>query len=864
MVPKTLKWLDLHQNQLSALENYFAVEQDSWVAHLDASFNQIKELGPQNLPNRVETLLLNDNRIDTLVPYTFFKKTRLRKVDLSVNKLETIDRNSLRLHFDNDEDDADKRGRRQRQQPKFYLGGNPIRCDCHMAWFKTVNSVDVNSLQNFPYVADLESIYCQLLYARERSFMPLVEAHAEDFLCSYKTHCFSLCHCCDYDACDCEMTCPANCTCYHDTTWSKNIAECSSAEFQDLPDQLPMDATEIFLDGNDIGELRSHTFIGRKNLKVLYLNNSKILSVENHTFNGLAVLEELHLEENSIGKLQGDEFHGLALLRELHLQDNRIASVNNATFRNLKSLKVLNLSGNQIRDFPVWQLSANSQLSRVHLAGNPWTCKCRFVATYRRWLAKARDSVMDAASVICYSGSNSAGGGPEEEGEEEKAVSILHGDFQQLLNCLPPPPPSKEEVSTRLQRKDLTLTSSDGSSSSSSSTEVGSRRNGKGGGSGGSDGSSVFQDFLPIFLGVIAAFVLVVVLLVAAFAYRDEARLWLYSKYGVRFFHRVDGGGGGVDADADKLFDAFLAYSAKDDAFVRQMLAQELELPPVPPPPPPPPPLPSLNGGHSDHYHHAYASHTLQQHLSSQYKLCLLYRDLPIQQAPYHLSDTVVQAAEAARRTILVLSEHFVKSEWSRYDFKSGLHQALSSTCHQRGRRKRGPRRLVVVLLGDVGSRRDLDPDLRMYLKSAVVLQWGDRLFWEKLRYALPDVGGGSSSSSRRRRRQQQQQQQHPHLNGGVHAGKRQLSQLSQLSQLTEAFSPDNSFRYETYGHHHRHQPPPPHQPPAPPPAPPSSSSTTHPRSVRSAGGSSSGGGTYQSVGTPDEQESTRTMTIHI
>ena len=79
----------------------------------------------------------------------------------------------------------------------------------------------------------------------------------------------------------------------------------SGADFQDLPDQLPMDATEIFLDGNVVGELHSHTFIGRKNLKALYLNHSLISSVQNHTFNGLAALETLHLEGNSIKELQG-------------------------------------------------------------------------------------------------------------------------------------------------------------------------------------------------------------------------------------------------------------------------------------------------------------------------------------------------------------------------------------------------------------------------------------------------------------------------------------------------------------------------------------------------------------------------------
>lgn len=43
-----------------------------------------------------------------------------------------------------------------------------------------------------------------------------------------------------------------------------------------LPPKLPMDATELLLDGNYLGKLKSHTFIGRKNLRTLYLNNSNI------------------------------------------------------------------------------------------------------------------------------------------------------------------------------------------------------------------------------------------------------------------------------------------------------------------------------------------------------------------------------------------------------------------------------------------------------------------------------------------------------------------------------------------------------------------------------------------------------------
>ena len=150
-----------------------------------------------------------------------------------------------------------------------------------------------------------------------------------------------------------------------------------------------------------IGELKSHTFIGRKNLKSLYLNHSLISSVQNHTFNGLISLQVLHLEGNSIKELQGDEFHGLKALRELYLQNNLIRSVNNVTFRDLENLEILFLHGNRLLDFPVWKLSFNSHLASMRLADNTWTCECHFVQTFHDWLIKHTNRVQDSNGVAC-------------------------------------------------------------------------------------------------------------------------------------------------------------------------------------------------------------------------------------------------------------------------------------------------------------------------------------------------------------------------------------------------------------------------------------------------------------------------------
>uniref|UniRef100_A0A0K2T2M9 Tolllike receptor 6 [Tribolium castaneum] n=1 Tax=Lepeophtheirus salmonis TaxID=72036 RepID=A0A0K2T2M9_LEPSM len=634
MVPKTIQWLDLHNNLLKSLDNRFSVEDLNLLGHLDASFNQIQEIGPQNIPNNIITLLLNDNQISQMGPYTFYKKKKLKKVDLTLNRMENITSNALRLSSEL-EFNVDI---------EFYFGGNPIKCDCQMTWFKSINSV--NGLQMFPTVADLESIYCELVYSREQSFVPLVEAESDNFLCEYKAHCFALCQCCEYDACDCEMTCPSNCTCYHDNSWAKNIAECSFSNLKGLPDRLPMDATEIFLDGNEISVVQSHTFIGRKNLKILYLNESQVRYLPNNSFNGLIALEELHLENNHITRLEGSEFNGLFRLNKLYLHKNKISFVNNFTFKELKALETLYIHGNHISIFPPWVFFQNPLLATLTLSENPWNCDCNYMKRFENWIEGFHGKILDLYYVSCSKGIRIRGNTCPSTTDTTNLQSFVEDSERNKRIILEP-----------------------------STTDL----------------------ILPLVSSVVILS-LIIIVIILAFIFRYEVRVWVYSKFGIRLFDKIS-----QDQsirEKDMLYDAFFAYSNNDDVFVRQVLAPELE-----------------HGSHS-------------------YKICLLYRDLPTQ--PSYIADTIVQASGESRRTIIILSDNFLKSEWSRYNYKSGLHQAFGTF--------KNAYNLIVIILGNV-SLRDLDPDIRHYFSSSVIIRWGDKLFWDKLKYSLPDVENADESS---------------------------------------------------------------------------------------------------------------------
>ena len=165
--------------------------------------------------------------------------------------------------------------------------------------------------------------------------------------------------------------------------------------------------------------------------------------------------------------------------------------------------------------------------------------------------------------------------------------------------------------------------------------------------------------------------------------FRNSIRVWVHSKYGVRMFTSLES-----KAESGKLFDAYLSYSPVDETFVRQVLSPGLET-------------------------------------GNRFQLCLHHRDLP---ANTVTSDTVVTASAAAQRTIILLSNNFLKTEWGRYDYKSGLLQAVNN----------GSKKIVLVVLGSLEGSL-LDPNMRLLLKTNIVLHWGEQLFWEKIKYLLPD-----------------------------------------------------------------------------------------------------------------------------
>ncbi|KAH6926695.1 hypothetical protein HPB50_021210 [Hyalomma asiaticum] len=92
----------------------------------------------------------------------------------------------------------------------------------------------------------------------------------------------------------------------------------------------------------------------------------------------------------------------------------------------------------------------------------------------------------------------------------------------------------------------------------------------------------------------------------------------------------------------------------------------------------------------------------------------------------YLLQDIIRDAVACSRRTLLVLTENFVASEWCRLEFRLAHQRALRDNIN----------RLVIVLVEQLGPGT-LDEDLRLYLRTANYLRWGEPNFWDRLLNSL-------------------------------------------------------------------------------------------------------------------------------
>ncbi|KAL8566292.1 hypothetical protein ACOMHN_028949 [Nucella lapillus] len=657
---RQLRHLDLAHNQLPGLSPMHFVNVDN-LQYLDLSHNDVFTIGTMFKNIRLRTLLLSNNRLQKLLrgdvsstlevldvsnnqishisPFTFAAAVNVRQVNLTFNELTSLSANTMEISF----------SQMQFSQPLFYLRGNPLRCDCDLGWLKDWSLDRIpSSVMPLPEFGDLDNLLCHSMFvgSNRTNSMPLTQVPRNEFLCSYDRKCGEGCVCCGFDMCYCNSICPKACTCYiGDSRLSINRINCANADLDFLPEGIPEAATEIYLDGNNLGTLQALTFLGHGQTSILRLNDSDIHYIENNTFRGMNSLRELHLNNNSLRVVFVGVFKDLIHLEELYLQDNEISFIEEGAFALMMNLRVVNLERNHLAMVYFTDFTLIPSLTSIHLMDNPWNCIPNFTCPFFRFLTNTSSVVKDLKNLLCYDADTPAMKAAADRSSNGTLImSLPLNQCGENMTELAPVINETQPLQSTPVRQDLS--------------------------------TLIVVSILSVFL--LSALVII-------YINRHLLEVWCFTKFGWRVFKMAPSG----REDVDRPYDAFVSYSHMDEEFVAQELAPRLE-----------------NG---------YKS----------FRLCLHYRDFPVGAS---IAETIVRSVESSQRTIILVSNNFLASEWCKFEFQTAHQQVLTE-------RKN---RVILVLLHDLDDSK-LDQTLRLYMRTRTYLKYDDPWFWEKLMFAMPD-----------------------------------------------------------------------------------------------------------------------------
>lgn len=518
----------------------------------------------------------------------------------------------------------------QSRRTIVYISDNPFDCDCKLIWLrKKVNEISMNS--GFPMVGDIYSVQCEKGY-RIQEPVPFYSIPTRDMLCEYTTECTKNCYCCEYEPCDCKFVCPYGCSCYSSADFmTTHYVQCTKRGLTKIPAGFPASSTEVSLDRNNISEIYSSSFVGLIYLRVIHLDHSGITTLANNSFIGLLQLKTLYLNNNELQEINRGVFNKLWNLTELHLEYNNIAYIEEGAFSALTSLSTLFLDHNLLISLP--QSATNHFfwfLSNIRLGENPWSCSCDVMAEFIPMVMNRSMVISDYSDMFC-----------KETGENAN-FSMKDVLVKRCTNI------TSEQVFEIKQFDN-------------------------------------WPNILKILVITVAAIILTTFFIIIVICLWRPIVLFAHRKCKCCVRKRYP-------EDGDKSFDAFLAYSHKDDDYVTREFIPRLEN-------------------------------------ELKYRLCVYYRDFPIGGT---IADTVASSINRSKRTILLVSKNFNDHEWRNTAFQHSFG----------GLFKQKDNHLIIVLLDDAKGMK-LDRQLKVLVKSHHVISYRDMCFWEQLQYKM-----GSSKRS--------------------------------------------------------------------------------------------------------------------
>lgn len=447
---------------------------------------------------------------------------------------------------------------------------------------------------------------------------------------------------------------------------------------------------ELKLAYNLVTQLTSDTFNGLINLKYLGLKNATIFSMDQDSFGQLCNLKYLNLESNKFTiTLNANIFKGLSELNVLLLGECSLEHLNAApsVFTYLPKLQFLGLQGNCLYTLDSALFLPCTNLAVLVLAQNK--------------LIEWTDILLPNSSVRKLDlGQNKIKTLSVNMLENLKHLQMLNLDGNPLTcDCMFSP------VEKWLNERNYT---SSFLVSSYTATCVSPDEWGQ---------VSIFNYFIYLRLNpnectifgidsqtvLISALTVVSVILIAVsvvgYYYRSYIRHWvLLLRMAFRRYLRLKKRNLLHTQGQIYKYDAFVSYSNEDEGFVVNLINKLEESEPF-------------------------------------FKLCVYERDFQIGSA---ITESVLHNIASSKRTLLIVSDAFAKSQWCRWEAKLAEHHHLFFQDDD----IKGPHgTLLIILLGEVSST-NMTPTLKYLLKTRIYLQWStepekEQIFWEKLRKKL-------------------------------------------------------------------------------------------------------------------------------
>ncbi|XP_049304960.1 protein toll-like [Bactrocera dorsalis] len=202
-----------------------------------------------------------------------------------------------------------------------------------------------------------------------------------------------------------------------------------------------------------------------------------------------------------------------------------------------------------------------------------------------------------------------------------------------------------------------------------------------------------YQRLIATMISVSLTIIILLCIIILFYKYKLEVKVWLYGHNILRScIHECE-------LDDHKTFDAFISYAHQDADFVNHTLLPQLE------------------------------------QCEPPFRVCTHERNWL---AGAYIPEQIIESVEQSRRTIIVLSQHFIESDWARMEFRTAHQCSLNE----------GRARIIMIKYGEISNSELLDRELKAYLDMNTYLDWQDVRFWDKLRYAMPHKVGRESISN--------------------------------------------------------------------------------------------------------------------